>query len=84
MFKHRKSLYIPGDHLIESDLTGRICRASETRKLWSGQICHRDEYEHRNPQDFLQAQPEREPFRDSRPRSVNFIASDEEITGDDL
>ena len=78
----RKAKYKDGDYLVQSDLTGRIMYASQSRKLWNGLICHRDEYEIRNPQDFLQARPEREPFKEVRPRQVNFI--DQPITPDDL
>ena len=81
--KHRRnSRYRDGDNLIQSDLTGRICYASETVKLWNGLICHRSEYEERNPQDFLKARPEREPFKEVRPRTDRFIS--EPITPDDL
>jgi hypothetical protein len=79
--KKRKAKYRDGDHLIQSDLTGRICYASETRKLWNGLICHRDEYEERNPQDFLKARSEREPFKEVRPRTDQAIGI---ITADDL
>lgn len=80
--KRRKPLYKDGDHLIESDLTGRIIYKSESAKLWNGMICHRDEYEIRNPQDFIKAKPEREPFKEVRPRAVEFITTP--ITADDL
>lgn len=80
--KHRKSEYVSGDYLIQSDITGRICRRSETVKLWNNLLCHKDEFEIRNPQDFLKARPEREPFKEVRPRSAQFITTD--ITADDL
>ena len=79
--KKRKPLYKDGDYLIESDLTGRICYASETRKMWNGLICHRDEYEERNPQDFIKAIPEREPFKEVRPRKTGTYV---EVSADDL
>lgn len=80
--KHRKSLYIAGDYLIQSDLTGRIIRKSESRKLWNNQLCHEDEFEIRNPQDFLRAFPEREPFREVRPRTSEFLT--QTVGPDDL
>lgn len=80
--KKRKAIYKDGDYLLESDLTGRIMWRSEARKLWNNMMCHKDEYEIRNPQDFLKARPEREPFKEVRPRSVEFITSP--VTPDDL
>ena len=80
--KYRRARYRDGDHLVQSDLTGRICYFSETRKLWNGQICHKSEYEIRNPQDFLKAREEREGKREVRPRTQTFITSP--VTGDDL
>ncbi len=81
-FKKRKAIYKDGDYLVQSDLTGRIIYASESRKLWNNLICHKDEFEIRNPQDFLQARPERQPFREVRPRQEMFIT--EPVTPDDL
>ena len=80
--KKRKAKYKDGNHLVQSDLTGRIMYASDSRKLWNGLICHREEYEIRNPQDFLKARPEREPFKEVRPRNVQFL--DSPVTPDDL
>ena len=80
--KKRKARYRDGDYLIQSDLTGRIFYASEGAKLWNNLICHRDEYEIRQPQDFLQARPEREPFKEVRPRTDQFITTP--VTAGDL
>jgi len=80
--KRRKSRYKDGDFLVQSDLTGRIIYASESRKLWNNQICHVSEYEERNPQDFLKARPERQPFREVRPRTDTFLSVP--VTPDDL
>lgn len=80
--KHRKARYKDGDYLLESDHTGRIMWRSEAVKLWNNLMVHRDEYEIRNPQDFLKARPEREPFKEVRPRSEEFLT--EPVTPDDL
>ena len=80
--KKRKAKYKDGDYLVQSDLTGRIIYASESRKLWNNLICAADEYEIRNPQDFLVARPERQPFREVRPRQEMFLT--EPVTPDDL
>lgn len=80
--RFRKAKYIPGDYLIIDDLTGETIRRSEAVTLWNNQITHKKNYEIRNPQDFLRARPEREPFKEVRPRVTEFITED--ITPDDL
>ena len=81
-FKKRKPKYRDGEHLIQSDLTGRTMYSSDSRKLWNGLICHKDEYEIRNPQDFIKAKPERKALKEVRPRNIQFL--DKPITADDL
>ena len=81
-FKRRRARFKGGDYLIQSDLTGREMYASESRKLWNGLICHRDEVEIRNPQDLIKARPERRPLREVRPRTVQFI--DKPVEASDL
>lgn len=80
--KKRKALYKDGEYLVKSDLTDRIIYSSNARKLWNGQICAADEYEERNPQDFLRARPERRAIKDARPRQEMFLTTP--ITADDL
>jgi len=80
--KKRKSLYKDGDYLMESDLTGRIMYRSDAVKMWNGMFCHRDEYEIRNPQDFIRAMPEHPAILDARVRKVTYITTP--ITADDL
>lgn len=80
--KHRASHFKDGQHLMQSDLSGRVFYSGDARKLWNGMICHKDEYEARNPQDFIRAKPERRSVLDVRPRNIEFI--DKQITADDL
>lgn len=81
-FKKRGQKYKDGQYLVESDLTGRICYSEDIRKLWNGLLCHKDEFEIRNPQDFILARPERQPMREVRPRSVEFLT--EPVNPDDF
>ena len=69
-------------YLGQSDLTGRIMYSQDARKLWNNLLWHKDEYEIRNPQDFLKARPERQPFREVRPRTDMFLS--EPVNPDDL
>lgn len=47
--------YIPGDHLVTCQRTGRTIRASEARREWTGLIVHESVWEPRHPQDFVVA-----------------------------
>jgi hypothetical protein len=51
------------------------------RKLWNGLWCHKDEYEERNPQDFLQARPDKQSVEVARPRRTATYTN---VTADDL
>ena len=66
---------------MESDLTGRVDYRSRMRKMWNGNWCHVDEWEIRNPQDFLQVKPERQAVIDARPRKEKTYIT---VTADDL
>jgi len=81
-FKRIASHFKDGQHLMQSDLSGRVFYSGDARKLWNGMICHKDEYEARNPQDFIKARPERRPLREVRPRTVQFI--DKPVEASDL
>jgi len=79
--KKRKAKFRDGDYLMESDLTGRIGYRSEMRLMWNNLWCHKDEFEIRNPQDFLQARPDQEAIKDVRVRKVGTYTT---VTPDDL
>jgi hypothetical protein len=78
----RKARFKDGQHLVQSDLTGRIFYSADARKLWNNLICHKDEYEERNPQDFIRARNERQAIKDARPRATIFLT--EPMNPDDL
>jgi len=80
--KYRKAKYKSGDYLVKSDFSDRIALRSESVKLWNNLIVNKDEYEIRNPQDFIKARPEREPFKEVRPRAEEFLT--DPVTADDL
>lgn len=80
-FKKRKSKYRPGDHLMQSDLTGRIAHRSEMRKMWNGLFCHKDEFEIRNPQDFLKGKKDQQSVETVRPRTTSTYTT---VTPGDL
>lgn len=54
MPKPRNPGYIPGNRWVICDRTGMAFRLSEMRREWTGAIVHKDEWEPRHPQDFIQ------------------------------
>lgn len=59
-----------GRYLVRSDESGRIGYDDETVKLWDGRIVLRDEYEERNPQDFVKALRDPYPLKEVRPQQA--------------
>ena len=53
--KSRNPGYIKNDHWVVSQRSGKVIRASEARKEWTGLIVAKDEWEPRQPQDFVRA-----------------------------
>lgn len=47
--KDHKPKYIPGDHLVVCERTGRVIRVSDARKEWNGRWVHKDWYEPKHP-----------------------------------
>jgi hypothetical protein len=51
--------YKSGDWNITCDVCSKKIKASESRKRWDGFIVCRDDYEERQPQDFVRARLDR-------------------------
>lgn len=56
-----------GDHLAQCDLMGTVHYGSEMVLQWDGQLVHRENYEPRNPQDFVRAKNDPYPVPNARP-----------------
>lgn len=56
----KKLRYIPGDHWVQCQRSGKIIRASEARREWTGLIVCKEYWEPRHPQDFVRARPDRQ------------------------
>lgn len=51
--------YVPGDHWSTCDVCSKKVKASETRTRWDGyQVC-KDDFENRQPQDFVRAKQDK-------------------------
>ena len=48
-----KASYVSGDWKADCDVCGRTYKASSLRKRWDGLMVCRDDYEPRQPQDFV-------------------------------
>lgn len=69
MIPNHISKYIPGDHLLICQRTGRVIRASEAKEEWTGLIVHESVWEPRHPQDFVRAP--KEDIAAPKPRTGN-------------
>lgn len=69
-----------GDHLVQCDITGQVCFASETTKTWRGLIASNQNWDIRHPQLDINVPPEDVSVQDARP----FNSEDEEVGSDVL
>lgn len=46
---HKNNRYIPGEHLLVCERTGRVIYASDARKEWNGRVVHKDWWEPKHP-----------------------------------
>lgn len=61
--------YIKGDHKVICDRTGFEKMRSQCRYEWNGLLVAEDEWEPRQPQDFVRGVPDGMPVEDVRPDS---------------
>lgn len=50
--RHRHKI---GDHLVQDDDTGITHYGSQMVELWDGRVVHKNQYETRQPQEFVKA-----------------------------
>lgn len=55
----KKNFYISGSHNITCDVCSRKIKAHEAKQRWDGFIVCPDDYETRQPQDFVKAQTDK-------------------------
>lgn len=63
-----------GDWLVVDDESGLTILASESVKLWDGRLVHHDQYEERNPQEFVRAGRDPHPLPFARPDIAPDVA----------
>jgi len=74
-----------GDYNMVSDRSGRVIDASNARKEWTGLIVAADEFEQRNPQEYLRGikDPQAVPVSRPRPDTLDFLTPGQ-ITRSDI
>ena len=51
--------YVPGDHWLICDVCSKKIKASESRTRWDGLQTCKDDWEERQPQDFVKAKTDK-------------------------
>ena len=54
----KKLSYIPGDHWVVCQRSGKVIRSSEAKREWTGLIVAPEYWEPRHPQDFVRVRAE--------------------------
>jgi len=66
-FTRRKTKAIPGDWLIQCDVTGQVCRRSEASLTWRGLLVSNQNWDVKHPQLTIRVPPEDISISDARP-----------------
>lgn len=74
----RRNRWRVGDHLMRDDESGRVHYASDMVRRWDGHFVRRDQYETRQPQEFVRAYKDPVALTNVRPdqdtgKTCNFI-----------
>lgn len=59
-------MYVKGDHNVICDRTGFERKRSQCKYEWNGLLVLEDEWEERQPQDFVRGVPDNKPVKDIR------------------
>ncbi len=62
-----RNRWISGDYLMRDDESGKIHYRSEMVRRWDGLFVRKDQYETRQPQEFVQARADPAALYDVRP-----------------
>lgn len=79
----REGVYVAGDFYLLCDICGFKKRRSECSKDWEGKlVCTSTCLDERNPQDYIQPQPERQSVLDARYAEPVFVTDNQIQPGD--
>ncbi len=62
-----------GDFLLQDDESGFVHYASEMRKIWDGTFRRADQFETRQPQEFVRARNDPKALRHVRPEPIDAV-----------
>ena len=65
--------YVKGTHNVICDRTGFKRKRCDCRYEWNGLLVDKDEWEERQPQDFVRAVPDGKPVKDLRPETEDVF-----------
>lgn len=78
----REGVYIPGDYYLLCDICGFKKRRSEVQKNWQGLMVCSEDFEERQPLDFLRASGDQQNVEDARYSEPVFVAVGQVKPGD--
>lgn len=76
--------YIKGEFWRICDRCGLRFRQSETFKTWDGLWVCKEDYETRQPQDFVRGVTDKQAVTEPRPDPTDVFLEDNEVAADDL
>lgn len=65
--------YVKGTHNVIDDRTGFKKKKCECEYEWNGLLVSKDEWEERQPQDFVRGVPDGKPVKDLRPETKDVF-----------
>lgn len=68
-----KAVYRPGDWNAVCDICGFRYKASQLKKNWKGEMVCEQDFEYRQPQEFVRVQPEKVSTPWARPENDLFL-----------
>jgi hypothetical protein len=83
-FNRRKTRFIPGDHLVQCDITGQVCLRSETKHTWNGLLVSKQNWDVKHPQLTIRLKAEDISVRDARPFKSSNQAVGSDVIQDGL
>lgn len=66
-------MYVKGTHNVICDRTGFKVKRSQCKYEWNGLLVREEDWEERQPQDFVRGVPDGKPVKDLRPETADVF-----------
>lgn len=66
-------MYVKGTHNVICDRTGFKVKRNECEYEWNGLLVRKEDWEERQPQDFVRGIPDEKPVKDVRPETEDVF-----------